>query len=96
VLWWYDSTAFALGVAKLASDVPTTPNQFSAMVSLAYNIGMSRFSSSTVLSYYRAEDYANAAESFRLWSKGHVQGELVTVPGLLVRRRAESALYSSP
>jgi lysozyme len=96
VLWWWNSTAFALGVAKFVSDVPTTPNQLSAMVSLAYNIGIGAFESSKVLSYHRGEDYANAAESFLLWSKGHVDSELVTIPGLLDRRRAESALYKSP
>src|SRR6185295_3259 len=40
---------FEPGVLKLIGDAPTTLNQFSALVSLAYNIGLGGLGRSTVL-----------------------------------------------
>ena len=74
-------------------DVPTTDNQFSAMVSLAFNIGVAAFRKSSVLRIHRAGNYATAADAFLLWDKAHVNGTLVTVHGLLRRRGEERALY---
>lgn len=74
-------------------DVPTTDNQFSAMVSIAYNIGAGAFRSSSVLRLHREDDSANAARAFLLWDKMHVNGNLVLSAGLLRRRELERDLY---
>lgn len=75
---------------------PTTDRQFSAMVSLAYNIGNAGFRSSTVLRQHRAGNLQAAADAFLLWDKATVDGVLITVPGLAARRAAERMLYVTP
>lgn len=75
---------------------PATDNQFSAMVSLAFNIGLGGFLGSTVLRQHKAGNFAAAADAFLMWDKAHVDGQLVTVQGLLDRRIDERALYLTP
>jgi lysozyme len=74
-------------------DVSTTDNQFSAMVSLAFNIGAGAFKGSTVLRLHRAMKYQGAADAFLRWDKAHVDGVLVTLAGLAKRREQERELY---
>lgn len=70
-----------------------TENQFSALVSLCYNIGPTAFQGSTVLRLARAGQHRQAADAFLAWNKGRVDGKLVELPGLTRRRYAEAALY---
>ena len=84
-----DINKYGAKVAALLGDDPTTPAQFGAMVSLAYNIGLGAFGNSTVLRKHREGKYAAAADAFLMWSK---QGSK-TLPGLVRRRNAERALY---
>jgi lysozyme len=82
--------------AEVALRAPySTDNQFAAMVSLAFNIGIYGYRGSTVLRKHKASDFAGAAKAFELWNKAHVDGELVAVRGLTRRRKAEAALYLS-
>ena len=81
---------FEIGVDQ-ALAAPTTPGQFDALVSLAYNIGLGAFRSSTLLRLHNARDYAGAAGQFARWNKG--DGKVL--PGLTRRRAAEAALYRS-
>ena len=90
--------------AWLAEDVATadagvtrecpsaTDNQHSALVSLAYNIGLGNFGASTVCRLHNAGNFEGAASAFSLWSKA---GSKV-LPGLVSRRAAEAALYRTP
>ena len=80
-------------VDSATADVPTTDNQFSAMVLLCFNIGSGSFAASTVLRDHRAQDYQAAAAAFGMWNKAHVGGQLQAVAGLTNRRAAESELY---
>lgn len=73
--------------------VPCDDNQFAAMVSLCFNIGAAGFKSSSVLRLHNAGKFAEAAASFALWNKATVSGELVVMPGLVIRRAREAALY---
>jgi lysozyme len=73
--------------------VNTTDNQFSAMVSLTYNIGVGNFASSTVLREHLAGQTQKAADAFLLWDKATINGVLQVVQGLVNRRTAERALY---
>ena len=66
-----------------------TQNQFDAMVSLSYNIGIGNFQQSTVLRCLNQGDVASAADAFLMWDK--VDGK--EVPGLLRRRQAERNLF---
>ncbi len=76
--------------ALLEGDV--TDNQFGAMVSLAYNIGLGHFAESSVLREHNAGNYQTAAKEFMLWDKA--AGEYME--GLHRRRAEESALYLTP
>ncbi len=80
-------------VGDATGTIHTTDNQFSAMLSLAFNIGITGFRTSSVVRYHQAGDYQTAADSFLLWDKAHVDGQLVVVPGLARRRGEERALY---
>lgn len=66
-----------------------TSNQFSALGSLAYNIGMGNFKESTALLETNQGNFKAAAEAFLLWNKE----KGVILPGLISRRKAESELY---
>jgi lysozyme len=69
---------------------PLTDNQFSACVSLAYNIGTSGFKRSSVFKKLNINpNDPTIADSFRLWNKGG--GKVLA--GLVKRREAEIALY---
>jgi lysozyme len=82
---------FEPGVQRAIGDAPTNENQFAAMVSLAYNVGVGAFAKSSVARHHRAGEYAKAASSFHLWNKAG--GKVLAG---LVRRRAEEAdLYQA-
>lgn len=81
-------------VDAATDDVAISMNQYSAMVSLTFNIGAANFRNSTVLRMHRLGDYKAAAAAFLMWDKAHVDGELVEVPGLLRRRQEEAELYT--
>lgn len=82
---------FALGVSA-SLQRPANENEFGAMVSLAYNIGLGGFARSTVLRCHNAGDAAAAARAFALWNQvGGVESK-----GLTTRRAHEAALYLTP
>ena len=69
---------------------PLNENQFSACVSLAYNIGTGGFKKSSVLRKLNVNSNdPTIADSFRLWNKGGG----VILKGLVRRREAEIQLY---
>lgn len=80
---------FAAGVKKAIGSAPTTQNQFDAMVSLAYNVGLANFTGSTLLKRHKAGDYAGAAAEFARWNRA--AGKVM--PGLTSRRAEEAKLY---
>lgn len=73
--------------------VAMTENQFSALVCLAFNIGVQALATSTLLRYLNGGDMAGAAAQFGAWTKGLVDGKLQTLPGLVTRREAERMLF---
>jgi lysozyme len=78
-------------ISPLLDGARTTQNQFDAMTSLAFNIGLSRFGNSTVLKRHKLGNYQAAGNAFLLWKFDN--GKLVK--GLLNRREAERMLYLS-
>lgn len=80
---------FEPGVLRVIGDAPTTDNQFGAMVSLAYNIGVGAFAGSTVVRMHRAGRWQDAAEAFALWNKAGGR----EMAGLTRRRMEEATLY---
>lgn len=77
-------------VAENAPD--STENQFSAMVSFAFNVGEGAFRESTLLRLHRDGRHELAAMQFHRWTRGGGK----VLPGLVKRRAAEAALYSKP
>lgn len=90
-----DLQEFEAGVARLAP--VASDNQFSALVSFAFNVGLDEdgdslaegLGDSTLLRKHNAGDFEGAAREFAKWNtaKGHV------LPGLSRRRAMEAALY---
>lgn len=69
-----------------------TDNEFSALVSFAFNLGSKALAGSTLLKKFRAGDKAGAAAEFMKWQ--YAAGKVL--PGLVKRRAAERALFLSP
>lgn len=67
----------------------STQGQFDAMVSLAYNVGVSAFANSTLVRLFNAGDIQLAGDQWTRWDKAGG----VSVKGLRKRRAAERALY---
>lgn len=72
---------------------PATQDQWDALVSLAYNIGLGNLRSSTVLRRFNAGAVQEAADAFLLWTKVRRGNRLESLAGLERRRRAERALF---
>lgn len=89
---WFDSDVarFESGVSALLT-APTNQQQFDAMASLAYNIGLGNFKSSTLLKKHNAKCYQCAAGQFPAWNRA--AGKVMN--GLTRRRNAERAMYMS-
>jgi lysozyme len=87
-----DLSFFEKRVFQLVGSAPTNENQFSAFVSLCYNIGPSAFSKSSALREHKAGNYKLAASKMMLWNKAG--GKVLA--GLIRRRKAESELYALP
>lgn len=86
----FDLKRFEQAVSR-AVQVPLSQNQFDALVSLAYNIGINAFQNSTLLKRLNTLDYIAAAQQFDVWIKAGGK----TVQGLVNRRAVEKDLFLS-
>jgi lysozyme len=85
-----DLEQFEAGVSDaLNKNVSTTDNQYSAMVLLAFNIGLSNFVNSKVLREHNAGNHQAAADAFLMWDKAGGR----VFDGLSRRRQSERDLY---
>ena len=75
---------------------PLNDNEFSALVSLVYNIGPGAFSRSTLLKHLNDGRRQAAADQFLVWVNGKVKGVRVVLRGLVSRRKAERELFLKP
>lgn len=85
-----DVAKFEKGVRELVK-VPLTENQFAALVSFAYNLGLANLKRSGLLRLLNQEKYKQAADQFLLWSK---VGSYA-VKGLTNRREDERKVFLS-
>lgn len=85
-----DLKRFEEAVSSLVK-VPVTPNQFSALVSFTFNIGVGALRNSTLLRKLNSSNYKGAAEEFLRWNKANGK----VLPGLTKRRKAERDLFLS-
>ena len=84
-----DLKVYEAGV-RSAIKVNLTPNQYSACVSLCYNIGVGAFRRSSVARFCNRGQWKNATDAFALWNKAGGK----VLPGLVKRRAAEAALFA--
>ena len=91
-MWLRDDVATAEAAVQRHALAVLNENQFSALVSLAYNIGANAFRNSTLAMRLNAGDYAGAAEEFPRW----VYAGGRKLDGLIARRRAEKILFQKP
>jgi lysozyme len=91
----YDLMAVTAAVNDF-SFTPLTQNQFDALVSFAFNVGVESFRKSTVLRRINEGSMLQAACSFEMWRKAEFEGERIVVDALVRRRAAEKALFLTP
>jgi lysozyme len=75
---------------------PLTQNQFDALVSFAFNIGVSNFATSDVLRYLNQGQPIAAALAMHAWRRARVNGRVLVIDALVRRRAAEAALFLEP
>lgn len=85
-----DLERFEKGVSDLVK-VPLNQNQFDALVSFAFNLGLGNLKSSTLLKKLNASDYIGASKEFERWNRAG--GKVLN--GLTRRRIAERDLFLS-
>lgn len=84
----FDSGRYVRAIIT-STDVPLTQNQFDALVSFAYNEGITAEGHSTLLRYVNQKKWQLAADEFLRWNKQ--RGKVLD--GLTHRREAERALF---
>jgi lysozyme len=72
-----------------------TDNEYSALVSLVYNIGGLNFKNSTMLRLLNQRDFVGASLEFAKWDHIKIAGVEIESPGIAARRKAEAALFNS-
>lgn len=86
-----DLKKFENGVLRLVR-VPLNQNQFDALVSFAFNLGVGNLGKSTLLRKLNDRDFKGAAAEFVRWNKAGGR----ELDGLTRRRNAEAELFSTP
>jgi len=76
-----------------AIKVPLNQNQFDALVSWGFNLGAGVYATASLMKDLNSGNYAVVPIKLLEWCKARVNGKLVTVQGLLNRRKAEAALF---
>jgi hypothetical protein len=71
---------------------PLTQHQFDVLVDFAYNAGVGNLQSSTLLKKVNAAKFDDVPAELMKWTKGGGK----VLPGLVKRRQAESAWWTSP
>jgi len=89
-----DISEFEVAVERFAPKA--NENEFAALVSLAFNIGVEALSRSTLLRLFLAGDKAGAAAEFLKFVHVRDGKGFKVLPGLVKRRHEERALFLEP
>lgn len=82
----------AMAAAWALHDLQLNQNQFDALVSFVFNIGVGAFRGSHLCRYLEMKNYTAASKEFLKWD--HAGGKVVK--GLAKRRQAEKELFDTP
>lgn len=88
-----------IGVAHAVNEnalVPLAQNQFDALCSFAFNLGIDHFRTSQVLARLNAGETLQAACAMELWRKVEFNGRRIVLDALVRRRSAEKTLFLTP
>lgn len=89
-----DVDRFSLLVERMLVGVPVIQCQYDALVSIAYNIGIGNFRSSTLYAKVRKNpNDPTIRNEFMKWNKARQGGILKPLAGLTKRREAEADHY---
>ncbi len=83
-----DARRFEIGVSNLVT-VPLTQNQFDALVSFSFNLGLNALTTSTLLKKLNSGDYKGAADEFLKWNRAGGK----VVQGITNRRTEERRIF---
>ena len=82
-------------VEKINIPLNVNQNQYDALVSFVYNLGMGNFLKSTLYRKCKVNpDDPTIKDEFMKWTKARVKGELKILKGLVKRRTDEFNLYA--
>lgn len=70
-----------------------TQNQFDAMTSFTFNVGVGNLLNSSLLRNVNSGNSSAINASFLKWNKSLIKGKFTSLPGLTKRRQAESNLF---
>jgi lysozyme len=86
----HDVSTFKLSLAKSSPNLLQEPNQFCAILSFCYNLGMTNYRASTLKRKIDKDETSDVPEQLARWvfAGGRKQ------PGLIRRRQAESDLFT--
>jgi lysozyme len=76
-----------------AINITLTINQYAAVMSLVFNIGVYSFLNSTLLRKLNSGDFNGAAEQFLVWNKVTINGVKQISRGLIARRSSEQNIF---
>lgn len=68
-------------------------NQFDALMSFCYNLGVGAFERSTLFNLLNKGDIMGAANEFERWVYATKNGVRIKLPGLIKRRKDEAELF---
>ncbi len=78
------------------TSVSLNQNEFDALVSFVYNVGINAYKNSTARKRLNRGDRVGAAEALTWWNKATVGGVLREVTGLTRRRASERGVFLTP
>jgi lysozyme len=82
-----------LQVYREVKDLNLNINQYDAIVSFVYNVGINAFKRSTLLKLLKEGEIEKTALEFLKWDKAVVNGKRVRLLGLTKRRQEEKELF---
>jgi lysozyme len=91
----YDLVDVQAAINDLAF-TPLTQNQFDALASFVFNIGLDGFRHSSVLRRINEGALLQAACAMEIWRKADFEGERIVIDALVRRRATEKALFLTP